>query len=195
MAKKFYVPEALAPRLLKMLAWYENAGAHVEPGRYRRRDPGSPVPMHIGKVTETIAVGGKGQIQPWIKASTTGSTSAFTEGSTGLRVEAWDWIETGASSGEKVFYWRHQQSGRLVFWKPDRRFTGLLTASLAAASTSMTLDNVESIYGPSPTTSPSDTVSVANTHAWTGADNALVRAEYHNVKKRNEAYQITCSTS
>lgn len=190
---KFYVPEGVARRLDALLEWFENTGQHIDLPRYRQQDPQPPIPMHIGKAAETIAQGESGNIQPWGLSSTQASTAPFAEGSTGDIVEAWDWIETGASTGEKVYHWRHQQSGRMVFLKPDVRFTALLKGSLSAGSTSATVDNVKMIYGPNPTTGLSAEMEVANSHSWAGQDNSLCRVEYHNTNKRHELYQLNCT--
>lgn len=195
MAGKFFLTESQVARLRQLINWYENVGRHFTGPGFRQQNPRHPVIYQIGKATETIASSGFGDIQAWVLASTDGSTDAFTAGSTAEIEEAWDWFGTGATTGDEVMMWRHQQSGRLVFQRSDRRVTGLLKGSLAASSTAATLDNISAIIGVSPTTNSTSTLVVANTHNWPGSDNGLARAEWHGSNARWELYQVTCATS
>lgn len=105
-----------------------------------------------------------------------------------------------ATLQEMVAWWRltrgyGRQDRRGLGNIVDRRIRGLLTASLSSGSTSFTIDNVTALLGPSPTTSSTGTVTVANTHNWPGSNNGLVRAEWCYPSSRWEAYQVTCSAS
>ena len=194
MAKdRFVLTESQSQRIAKMLAHYERTGRRFTGPGQRPRALGSPVPFQIGKAFEDIDADDSGTIRPWILPSTADSTDPFIAGSTVDMPTAHDWFGTGATEDDEVMMYRHQQSGRLVFLRSDRRATCLLKGALTASSTSATVDNVSPIVGVSATTAAGVELEVANTHNWSGADDGLARIEWHGTNRRWELYQVTCA--
>jgi len=74
------------------------------------------------------------------------------------------------------------------------RCTCFLKGALSGGATA-TVDNVLVIHGTSPLADPTDTteeLTVYNTHAWDGDDNALCRIEWNRTTEHWEFYQVTC---
>jgi len=77
----------------------------------------------------------------------------------------------------------------------DRRYTGKLTAAITTGSTSVNVDDVQTITGPDITTGPGETIEVATYGKWEGADNAECRFEYNRSSSGYEFYKIQPSAS
>ncbi len=103
-------------------------------------------------------------------------------------------VEDGpAYIAENTLIWVFWDNGRWWFYRfCSDRCTCLLKGAMATSDTTKTVDNVAPICGASPVANSSEELTVYNTHAWEGDDNALGRIEWNRTTGHWEFYQVTC---
>jgi len=171
-----------------MLAWFEAGGAGLD---QRFRKPlQQAIPFRFGKALERIATTSStasGKVRPW----EVGSTSGQFEATIGSTEGGYDFVGTGASSGEKVLLFRHQQSGRLFLQAlPGRRCGGQMKGALSSTNTYQDVDNVAPLWGASPTTALAVALQVYNPLKLTSTDNAICRFEWNKNSQHWELYAV-----
>ena len=77
----------------------------------------------------------------------------------------------------------------------DSRGTGYLTGAMSTGTASVTVDDVNTIYGPSLVASSAETVTIYNTHGWEGDNNGFARFEWNRSSSHFEIYAIDCPAS
>ena len=76
----------------------------------------------------------------------------------------------------------------------DRRGTGFLTGAMSTGTASVSVNDVNTIYGPPLVASSSETMTVFNTHGWEGDNEAFGRFEFNRSTTHFEFYAINCPT-
>jgi len=183
--------------------WLETQGHGLEDERDPDPRDQTPIPMLLGRVSETIRPGTGstagpstgGKIHPFIHATTAAGSTQGEKWSidTGTTYQAFDLIGCGATTGEDVWAWRHQGSGQLhIQAVPSQRCRGFVVSSHTSTGlvpTCFAVDRIEPLFGVSPTTGGCVQLQVANPHGWVIYPNALVKFE-----RRNNAICGTGST-
>lgn len=165
-------------RLRKLLDAFEAGNLEHQPAPPTRRNLPGPVPFHIGKAGGTISAGSSGSVTLW-KVNSAGTEVADTE-----TVTAYDWFGTGATSGDKLYLWRHWQSARWYF--------ALDTQEVAdAAVAGITVPPVGNWYGTASATSISSTSEtvLSLSQVWTQGSAISVASNVINIDI-NDAYYI-----
>ncbi len=77
----------------------------------------------------------------------------------------------------------------------DRRGTGFLTGAMSTGTSSITVNDVNTIFGPPLVASSSESLTIFNTHGWEGDNNAFGRFEFNRSTTHFEFYAIDCPAS
>lgn len=104
-------------RICRLLSDYEKGRLTLPPPTGALNLP-PPVPFFLARATGTITPSCDGNIR--YVSSTAASTGASPESLLSSCDNARDWMGSGAASDDKLFLWRHQQSGHLYFLNLSR---------------------------------------------------------------------------
>lgn len=102
-----------------------------------------------------------------------------------------EWFENVGRFVPRPLYRRAQLPNSPI----DRRGTGFLTGAMSTGTASVTVDDVNTIYGPPLVSSSSETLTVFNTHSWEGDNNAFGRFEFNRSTTHFEFYAIDCPST
>ncbi len=166
-----------ATSLGEILAWWQQFGnVGQPPQQFRRKDPRQPIPFLIGKATDTVSsTVGKVDVQQY---NVTSTGLPATSGTTDQQHIAWDWLGTGASSGDEVYLWRHMQSNLPFFLKSGGRAT-VIRCLVNQSVVSTTDDDFDvdtvTVISPEGAIAPSSVTNVRNAwHVPSSEDNHCV---------------------